>query len=307
MLLGGFALAGAAGAGAYFMPLLTGALTQTGDRAALTSPPPQAPVAVPSAPFTVLLLGSDDDSKFKGEQLNTQSMILVRVIPATHRVTMLSIPRDLYVPFSYGGEGKISIAYSHDGAKSAIATVEKNFGVHVDEYVWIGLRGLVHLIDRLGGIDVPVAQPVLDDFYPDDLGDGSPYGYGRIAVLPGPQHLDGTTALEYVRSRHGDLREDFGRSMRQQQLLIAIRQRAGRVTLADLPVLAGALSNEVRTSYTVDRGQPLLRLAATIGAGDIQPVLLLPPYTAGTTLADGEDVLLPNWSLILPLVRASFP
>src|SRR5712692_3653403 len=67
--------------------------------------------AQPPAPtqdaFTVLLLGSDDDSKFFADHVLTQSMILVRVVPSTHSVTMLSIPRDLYVPLSTGGSGKI--------------------------------------------------------------------------------------------------------------------------------------------------------------------------------------------------------
>src|SRR5205085_9771377 len=158
--------------------------------------------APPGAAFTVLLLGSDDDSKFNADHVLTQSMILVRVEPATRHVTMLSIPRDLWVPLSTGGSAKIDAAYSYGGAAAAIATVERNFHVHIDEYAWVGLKGLIKLIDRLGGVDLLVSNPVLDDAYPNDINGGLLYDYTRVAVLPGAQHLDARHAPQYVRSRH---------------------------------------------------------------------------------------------------------
>src|SRR6202022_4233618 len=125
------------------------------------------PSAAPGAPFTVLLLGSDDDGKNASPL--TQSMILLRVVPATKHVTMLSIPRDLWVPLSSGGAAKIDAAYAYGGPEAAIATVERNFQVHVDDYVWVGLKGLIDLIDQMGGVDVVTSNPVLDDFYPADV------------------------------------------------------------------------------------------------------------------------------------------
>src|SRR6202022_2585105 len=123
------------------------------------------PSAAPGAPFTVLLLGSDDDGKNASPL--TQSMILVRVGPATKHVPMLSIPRDLWVPLSTGGSAKIDAAYAYGGGAAAIATVERNFRVHIDEYAWVGLKGLIKLIDRLGGVDLLITNPVLHDEYPD--------------------------------------------------------------------------------------------------------------------------------------------
>src|SRR5258708_31402441 len=144
--------------------------------------------------------GWDGDSKFSPEHVLTQSMILVRVTPSTKSVVMISIPRDLYVPLSVGWSGKISGAYSYGGAGAAIATVQQNFHVHIDEYIWVGLLGLIHVIDAIGGIDVVTSNPVLDDYYPSDVYGGDPYGYQRVAVLAGPQHMDGRHAMEYVRS-----------------------------------------------------------------------------------------------------------
>jgi polyisoprenyl-teichoic acid--peptidoglycan teichoic acid transferase len=71
------------------------------------------------------------------------------------------------------------------------------------------------VIDTVGGVDIDVLHPVLDDTYPSDTTNpNNPYSYERIYIPPGPQHLDGKTALEYVRSRHGGLLEDVGRAAR---------------------------------------------------------------------------------------------
>jgi anionic cell wall polymer biosynthesis LytR-Cps2A-Psr (LCP) family protein len=127
----GFVLSGAIGAVAYFMPAIVTAFQDTGhaiDRnfptaqasasasasAAASAPAVQAP---PGQPFTVLLLGSDNDAKFGGTIL-TQSMILARVNPKTRQVVMESIPRDLWVPLSSGGSAKIDAAYLHGGASA---------------------------------------------------------------------------------------------------------------------------------------------------------------------------------------------
>ena len=273
----------------------------------LFSPTPATlPTASPvTGAFTVLLLGSDDDSKFSPDHVLTQSMILVRVVPSTKEVTMLSIPRDLYVHLSTGGYAKIDGAYSYGGPGAAIATVEQDFGVHVDDYIWVGLLGLVKLIDAIGGIDVVTSNPVLDDYYPADIYSSWPYDYERVAVLAGPQHLDGVHAMQYVRSRHGDLQSDFGRSRRQQQVLLAIRQKAKQMSPADLPQMAGAIGGELKTSIGLDKVASLLPLAASFDNPDqIHQIVLLPPYTHGGGPGGSVNA---NWNLILPLVHQYFP
>ena len=298
----GFMLAGLTGLGAYFLPLLQTAATS----GAAPGLPNLNPVQAPTQPFTVLLLGSDDDSKFAPDQLNTQSMILVRIDPATRQATMLSIPRDLWVPIPNNGMGKISWAYRIGGAPAAVAVVESNFKVHIDDYAWIGLEGLVKLIDKLGGVNVQVTNPVMDDYYPDDLNTNSPYGYYRVAVLPGAAHMDGIEALQYVRSRHGDIRGDFARSERQQQLLLAIKAAAARVNIADFPTLAPAFNGEIKTSMDVGRVQSMMSIAGQFNGPNVHRVLLVPPYTS-EGFTQGQDVIFPDWGRILPLVHQTFP
>jgi LCP family protein required for cell wall assembly len=300
----GFVLAGLGGLGAYFLPVFQTAANSTSGPGVVGD---LNPVSTPTQPFTVLLLGSDDDSKFAPERFNTQSMILVRVDPTTKQATMLSIPRDLWVPMPNQGWGKISTAFQLGGAPAAVAAVESNFKVHVDDYVWIGLNGLVNLIDRLGGVNLQVTNPVMDDFYPADLNNADdPYGYYRVAVLPGATHMDGVHALQYVRSRHGDARGDFARSERQQQLLLAIRAQASHLNVADLPRLAAAFNGEIKTSVGLDRLRALLAIARDFNGPNLHRVVLVPPYTSEGFTA-GQSVVFPEWGQILPLVHETFP
>jgi LCP family protein required for cell wall assembly len=303
-----------AGGFAYFLPAATLAWQATGQVVSIPSPTPSPSIEASPSPspvikvpgdFTVLLLGSDDDSKFEADHVLTQSMILVRVRPSSHSVVMLSIPRDLYVQFWRGGSGKIDGAYSYGQAGGAIATVERDFNVHIDEYIWIGLLGLVKLINAIGGIDVVTSNPVMDDFYPNDIFSQYPYDYSRVAVLPGPQHLDGLHAMQYVRSRHGDLQSDIGRSKRQQQVLLAIRQKAKQVTSSDVNAVAAALGGEIKTSISIDRVIDLIPLASTFDNPDaITQIVMLPPLFHG---GGPGGSLTPNWPAILALVRQYFP
>ncbi len=320
----GFVLSGAIGAIAYFMPAIVAAFEDTGhaiDRslatpkpsatasaaatASATAAPTQAVEAAPGQPFTVLLLGSDNDAKFGGTVL-TQSMILARVNPTTRKVVMESIPRDLWVPLSSGGSAKIDAAYLHGGASAAVLTVEEDFHIHVDHYAWIGLLGLVNLINEVGGIDVVATNPVMDDFYPADLSGKDPYSYERVAVLPGPQHMNGIQALMYVRSRHGDLRSDFGRSQRQQQVLLALRAKAKLLGIADLPDIATAMANDFSTDMSISQIASLLPIASSVQLQNVQQVILASPYTSNLN-TDNQEALQPNWSLILPETHKYFP
>jgi polyisoprenyl-teichoic acid--peptidoglycan teichoic acid transferase len=193
--------------------------------------------------WNILLLGSDNDAKFNFPDLLTQVMMIVHIDPAHHSVSLVSIPRDswVYVP-DVGGMHKIDQAFflgaiQHnnfdDGVRLARLTVEKDYGITIDRYAWVGLSGFASMIDTLGGVDIDVTHPIVDDTYPDDTGNSNdPYAYQRLYLVPGPQHLDGQEALEYVRSRHADLIGDIGRTERQQQVLSALKKKLTLVNVA---------------------------------------------------------------------------
>jgi LCP family protein required for cell wall assembly len=295
-------------AAAYLAPVL--ALFSQRD----ASPPPRAVVAPAATPppldashrVNVLLLGSDNDQKFKPDAVLTQTMIVASIDPAHHQLTLLSIPRDLWVDVPGHGPEKIDAAYQQGGAALARATVEARLRIPIHYYAWVGLSGLIAVIDRMGGVDVDVLHPILDDTYPNDL-QGSGYGYTRVYIPAGPQHLDGVHALEYVRSRHGDLLSDFGRSTRQQQVLLALHRRMSAIDLlAQAPAIARDLNGHVKTDLDLLRAGQLAFYLRGLGSKDVRQVYLLPPLVTDARSADGQEILVPNWPLIGERVREIF-
>ena len=321
----GFVISGTGGAGAYFAPVFAAALNATGHKVVVHPKPsvtprgPRAPAPTPASgggeAFTVLLLGSDNDGKeeWGNGQYLTQSMILVRVDPSRQSVVMLSIPRDFYVPLyangRMAGEGKIMEAFSTGGAAAAEETVENDFNVKIDNYVWIGLAGLIKLINMVGGVDVVPTNPVMDDYYPADVGTENPYGYHRVAVMPGPQHMNGSQAMEYVRSRHSDPNGDLGRSARQQQVLVALKEKAKDLNPADLPDLTATFNGELATDMDIGRVRQLLPVATHISNGNITQIVLN-GYATDATIgtADGpEDILVPDMAAVQAKMHQYFP
>ncbi|MDQ6713862.1 MAG: LCP family protein [Candidatus Dormibacteraeota bacterium] len=255
--------------------------------------------------INVLLLGSDNDQKFAQDAVLSQTMIVVSIDPAKRQVTLLSLPRDLWVAIPGHASAKIDLAYSEGGAPLARATVEKAFKIPIHYYAWIGLNGLVKVVDRLGGVDLDVLHPVLDDNYPDDFS-GSGYGTERVYLAAGPQHLDGRHTLQYVRSRHGDLLSDFGRSIRQQQVLLAIQQRtAGMDLVSALPAFARDLNGHVKTDLDLARLTQLMFFMRGLRAGDVHQAFIT-PFVRDAVSPDGQQILTADWPAVSAYLRQLF-
>ncbi len=219
--------------------------------------------------FNILLLGSDTDEKtaWSGSSFLAQTVIVVSVDTRTHDVDMLSIPRDYYIRIPGYGLDKLDTAFAHGGSinnnMSGVGLVEdtldQDFGIKINFYAWVGLQGFIKVIDTVHGVDVNVMHPVVDDTYPDDVGTKgtAQSNYKRVYIPDGAQHLDGPTALEYVRSRHST--NDFDRSARQQQVLGALKLKlANAGIIGELPQIAkdlqGSLATQLTTSQLLDLG-----------------------------------------------------
>jgi LCP family protein required for cell wall assembly len=199
-----------------------------------------------------LLLGLDKRLSEIGPA-RSDTIIIATVDPRTRSAGMLSIPRDLYVEIPDAGMERINMAYFlgevdkkryGSGAELARHTIEYQFGVPIHYYVVIDFEGFKKVVDALGGITINVEKPIRDDSYPDEN-----YGYKPIFIPAGVQHMDGETALEYARTRHGV--SDFERAKRQQQVLIAIGKQALSLNLLPrLPQLIQSMGNVVQTDLT---------------------------------------------------------
>jgi len=275
---------------------------------------PGKPLATPAATpppldskqrVNILLLGSDNDQKFAQDAVLSQTMIVVSIDPAKRQVTLLSLPRDLWVAIPGHARAKIDLAYAEGGAPLARATVEKAFRIPIHYYAWIGLNGLVKVVDRLGGVDVDVLHPVLDDNYPNDFSN-SGYGTERVYLAAGPQHLDGRHTLQYVRSRHGDLLSDFGRSVRQQQVLLAMQQRtAGMDLVTALPSFARDLNGRVKTDLDLLRLTQLMLFMRGLRAGDVRQAFIT-PFVRDAVSPDGQQILTADWPAVNAYLRQLF-
>ncbi|MFL7807665.1 MAG: LCP family protein, partial [Anaerolineae bacterium] len=208
-------------------------------------PPAPLPSTSPaSEPTTVLLLGVDRRSAGSGTN-NTDTLILFYLDPETQRAAMLSIPRDLYVDIPGHGQGRINTAYSQGerdgtgGLNLARQTVSTTIGIPVDHAVLIDFQVFIAVVDAIGGIDVEVPYDIYDPTYPD-----SGIGYDPFYLPAGNHHLDGAAALKYARTR-ATAGGDFGRTERQRQVVMAVRDRVLNLDL--LPSLV-AQSPQLWTS-----------------------------------------------------------
>ena len=183
-------------------------------------PPPEP---LPPDRVNVLLMGIDRREGEPGPW-RTDTMILFSLDPINKTASMLSIPRDLWVPLpGYNTHERINSAYVYGelyaypggGGEYAKRAVQYNLGVPVDYYVRIDFRGFEAAIDTIGGIDIDVAERIVDNEYPTP-----DYGTMRLVIEPGPQHMDGDLALKYARTRHGNAGGDIDRAPRQQQVIM---------------------------------------------------------------------------------------
>lgn len=260
--------------------------------AATTQELQPTPLPVPSAepnpehlePINILLLGTD--TRPDQGVTRTDAMILVHINPASGRVSMLSLPRDLWVEIPGFGHQRINAAYpigekqlGHGyGGALAKETVGNLVGVPVQHFILVDFEGFKKVIDTIGGVTLDVQKPIDDPNYPTD-------DYNTIAVHfgAGKQHMDGERALIYARTRHAD--SDFGRNQRQQQVLMAIfeavRDQGLLKQITSLDDYTGALRDYVRTDISRSDMLSLARMADKFQTDNIQRYAIGPDMIVG--------------------------
>jgi LCP family protein required for cell wall assembly len=269
---------------------------------------------LPSQRINVVLLGIDRRGS-DGWDTRTDTIIVVTVDPTAKTAAMLSIPRDLYLPIPGNGEDRINAAnvygewHDYPGGGSALVkrTIEANFGIPIDYYVMVDFQGFEKIIDTLGGIDIEVPQTLHDTQYPDPR-PGDPYAYTTVHFDPGWQHMDGARALVYARSRMST--SDFDRARRQQQVLLAIRDKVlsqGLITnLTKSPQLVSTLLGMVKTDMPLDEMWRLAPLARDVNLDSVQSAVIDATMTVGYRTDKGAAVRVPIWDKIDPMVAEMF-
>ena len=196
----------------------------------------------------IIVMGVDERSDDVGR---SDTLFVVMFDSKTKAASLLSVPRDTRVRIEGHGWDKINHAYAYGGQKLTQKTVEELLGIKVNNYVMVDFKGFEGLVDAIGGIDIDVEK----DMYYHDTWDGF-----TVDLKKGRQHLNGKTAIQYVRFR--DEEGDIGRIRRQQHFLMAVYDK---ITCADMllhiPGLAKQLTSMVKTdmplSDMIDIGRAL--------------------------------------------------
>ncbi len=242
--------------------------------------------------INILLLGVDRRSE--GGDQNADVILIVHVDLINSRVAAVSIPRDLLVDIPGVGPDKINSAYNYgyqanptdlaSGVGKMRDTIESVFGVPIDGYVLIDFNGFVDVVDEMGGVDIDVPALIIDTEYPTE-----DYGTESVTFLPGMQHMNGETALIYVRTRHQD--SDDGRRERQIQVLRALFDQAKSVgSLTNGFQIINALGDAVQTSFSLEQQLTLAKLGYGMTNGDITTAALTAPLISGGYISTGAWV-----------------
>jgi len=198
----------------------------------------------------------------------TDTMILASIQPSTKKVALISIPRDLYVPVDGQSWDKInavnSIGESREvgsGGELVSQVVGNLLSIPIHYYARIDFNGFEKLIDDLGGITVTVDRAFTDAEYP-----APEFEFQVVNFKTGAQKMNGDTALKFARSRHGNNGEgsDFARSLRQQKILMGIKDKATSFgTLANptrISKMLGNLQQCLATNMQLEEISQLARL-----------------------------------------------
>jgi len=270
----------------------------------------EAPVPGPQIQGRVNILLLGIDKRPDEVYARTDTMILVTLDPNTNQAGMLSVPRDLWVSIPGYDEDRVNKAhflgdqYGYPGGGPALAmkTVQYNLGVPVHAFVKVDFDGFRNIVDTLGGIELDVPETIDDPTYPDNN-----YGYDPFYIEAGQHTLDGYDALRYARTR-ATPGSDFSRAERQQQVLLAIRDKGLQLNmLPKIPELWSSMSSTVETSLSLVDILELAKLASAVDTGNIQSAVIGPSMTIDYTVPDtGARVLLPRREKIRTLIDEMF-
>lgn len=250
-----------------------------------------------------LLIGSD---RRPGGSFRTDTMVIAILRPNEGQVSLISIPRDLWVYIPEWDNQRINTAYQHGvsvgypggGAGLLKDTILYNLGIRIDHTAMVEFDGFRQIVDTLGGVDVPVSCAYTDwkiidpSFDPQNENNWFLYTTG-----PGLVHMDGDLALWYARSRQKS--SDFDRGRRQQEVLRALFTQALQAgTLTRIPELYNNLKDSVETDLNLADLLQLSLYAPKMTSADIRSYYIRPPYVSSWITDAGAYVLLPNEDLL---------
>lgn len=224
----------------------------------------------------ILLMGVDARGLDKGEIPRSDTMLVASLDPVAKQIHLFSIMRDTYAKIPEHGSDRINAAITH-GPNTAMATVSDLLGIPIQYYVYTDFQGFIELVDAVGGVDFYVEKNMRYT----SAADNHEYD---IDLKEGQQHLDGNTALQYVRFRH-DAMSDFTRTERQRNFLKAVAEKLKTTTsIMKLPSILEKINPYIDTNLTVNDMWKLATVgydSSMVSSEQIPPMELLEEKRVG--------------------------
>jgi len=247
----------------------------------------------------ILLLGVDSRDATGNSLPRSDTMLVASIDPVSKQAHLFSLLRDTYVNIPGKGEHKLNSAVVYGGPKLAMQTVSELTGLDIQYYVYTDFEGFVHLIDEIGGIEFYVEK----DMKYTSKADGPEYD---INLKEGLQHLDGKTALQYVRFRR-DALSDYARTERQRKFLTAVAEKTLTFSsLMNLPNILKAVDPYVHTNLTPAEVVKLGWLGLDVRKKEVIGVQLPPSNLLREETIGGESVLTINPARLKKYIQEQF-
>jgi LCP family protein required for cell wall assembly len=252
------------------------------------------PFPVAKGTVNLLVLGSDTRPGFYGSR--TDTIMIISLNRTDGKVSMISIPRDLYVYIPGWKVNRINTADQHGGPELVAMTILYNLGVEIHYWVRVSFNGFITAVNTLGGLEIDVPETIYDEC--DEV---------AVKYEQGLNHMDGYTALCYARVRKSS--SDFARIKRQQQVIKAVFDKVLSIGgITKVPQLYSQFGDLVESNMELGDIVPLVPLAASIAMDtshiegySIDRTMVTPYRTSG-----GGAVLLPNREVIQTTLTSIF-
>lgn len=258
--------------------------------------------------YNILLVGEDLRDTAESSRGNTDVMMLVSINRETKKITLTSFMRDiyLYIPGYYST--RLNAAYATGGAELLQETIEKNFGIKIDNYVIVNFYTFIDIIEILGGVDVEITQDMVyalrSPMMEQNMYLGNP-STQDIITEPGYYHLNGNQALGYARIRHG-VGDDFGRTARQREIITKMIEKSKSMSFLEMKEMLDRVTEGDNVRWNLSQDDVLLLLGNAVDYYrnyEIQQIQIPAPGMYSDQIIRDMQVLCPDFAANIELLQ----
>lgn len=191
----------------------------------------------------------------------SDTIIIASINQNNHTIKLISIPRDTYVSVEGHGKTKINHAYAYGKETLALKTINENFGLNISDYVTINFKGLINIINKLGGIELEITKAEMEYINQNVSASYQISGKNNVQKLSsyGKVTLNGEQALTHSRNR--TIGNDFYREERQRDVITAVMNKVSKMSITQIWGLSDSILSEVKTNLDITECMGLLTSA----------------------------------------------